>query len=238
MDSEELVTISDGSNFTILVDGIKWAQPQLKKHYTKGEKQLFSITPPCDYQLKHEWPEPPFVNINTFLSKETTKQNWLGFIHSHGDDGKDSFFADNMLKILPHKNVAVWGKIIKEDDPNFGEVGEYKILLFLSRSDLVNQAKGYKQPTKKTETSYAPRNDEKRINKHVFVWGFAFICGSISVDRFYRGQIGLGILKMLFGCGIWQLVDLIIAINEAYSSKHFGNEEDIGFHALSGKYLK
>ena len=66
MDSEELVTISDGSNFTILVDGIKWAQPQLKKYYNKGKKQLFSITPPCDYQLKHEWPEPPFVNINTF----------------------------------------------------------------------------------------------------------------------------------------------------------------------------
>jgi len=42
---------------------------------------------------------------------------------------------------------------------------------------------------------------EKRINKHVYTWVGAFIFGEIGVDRFMRGQIGIGILK-LFLCGL------------------------------------
>lgn len=79
----------------------------------------------------------------------------------------------------------------------------------------------------------------KSINKHIFVWVCNFLFGGIGVDRFLRGQIGLGVCKLLFGWltfGIWYLVDWIISLSKAYGSA-FGNVENITFDK-NGNYTR
>lgn len=79
---------------------------------------------------------------------------------------------------------------------------------------------------------------EKNINKHLFVWVGSFLFGSFGVDRFMRGQIGLGIFKLLIGgwmsLGIWPLIDWIISIVKAYST--YSDTEELTF--INGKYSK
>lgn len=40
----------------------------------------------------------------------------------------------------------------------------------------------------------------------------SILVGSLGIDRFYLGYIGLGILKLLTagGCGVWWLIDVIL----------------------------
>ena len=76
---------------------------------------------------------------------------------------------------------------------------------------------------------------EKRYNKHLFCWLFTWFLGSLGVDRFMRGQIGLGILKLITGgvCGVWALIDLIICITKVYGSSMNGQEEVV---FINGEY--
>lgn len=93
-------------------------------------------------------------------------------------------------------------------------------------------------PERKAETNASPySSNEKRMNKHVFVWVGTFLFGELGVDRFLRGQIGLGILKLitLGAFGIWALVDFIIALTKVYGSA-FGDKEDVVF--LNGQYAR
>ena len=75
---------------------------------------------------------------------------------------------------------------------------------------------------------------EKRMNKHVFVWVFTFLLGELGVDRFIRGQIGLGVVKLITcgGCGIWALVDWIIALTKVYGSAYADSEEVVFIDGL------
>ena len=51
----------------------------------------------------------------------------------------------------------------------------------------------------------------KKVN-WMLVLIMSIVFGSLGVDRFIMGHIGLGILKLitLGGCGIWWLIDLIL----------------------------
>jgi len=55
---------------------------------------------------------------------------------------------------------------------------------------------------------------EKRVDKVVYIIVGSWLLGPFGADRFMRGQVGLGILKLITfgGLGIWSLIDLIIAI--------------------------
>lgn len=76
---------------------------------------------------------------------------------------------------------------------------------------------------------------EKRYNKHLFCWLFTWFLGSLGIDRFMRGQVGLGILKLLTcgGCGVWALIDWIICLTKVYGSSMNGKEEVV---FVNGEY--
>ena len=88
--------------------------------------------------------------------------------------------------------------------------------------------------------SYTDRYDvpaARAYNKHLFVWVFSFICGMYGVDRFCRGQVALGVFKILTfgGLGFWYLIDLVIAIVKAYAAD-YRDMDDLLFDE-TGRYI-
>jgi len=80
------------------------------------------------------------------------------------------------------------------------------------------------------------RKAYRKCNKHIFTWIFSFVLGIYGVDRFARGQIGLGLLKMMTfgGFGMWYMADLIVAILESYVGP-YRDQEDLEFDQY-GRY--
>lgn len=78
----------------------------------------------------------------------------------------------------------------------------------------------------------------RKFNKHIFTWVLSCVCGFYGVDRFARGQISLGVLKLLTfgGLGFWYLADLGIAIYKSYMDADGVEHEDLHFDSL-GRYV-
>ena len=89
---------------------------------------------------------------------------------------------------------------------------------------------GYNRGYNRGRTAY------RRCNKHIFTWVFSFVLGMYGVDRFARGQIGLGLLKLMTfgGFGMWYAADLIVALLESYVG-HYRDQEDLEFDQF-GRY--
>lgn len=57
-----------------------------------------------------------------------------------------------------------------------------------------------------------------KLKSPILTLVFSFFLGGIAVDRFYLGDIGLGILKILFGWmtfGIWYVVDWFLTYKKS-----------------------
>lgn len=63
------------------------------------------------------------------------------------------------------------------------------------------------------------------IKKPMTTLILSIFLGGIGVDRFYIGDIGVGIAKLLFGwitCGIWPLVDIFMSYKKT-KEKNYAN---------------
>ena len=71
------------------------------------------------------------------------------------------------------------------------------------------------------------RRAYRRYNKHVFTWILNFAFGIYGADRFARGQMGLGLLKLLTfgGFGFWYIYDAAVAIIQSYAGPYRYSDE-------------
>lgn len=134
----QVLEVEYGRNLIIPVYGENSAQDSrqttLKKLYKEANNKhiRLSLTPICAYQENMGWPEKPFLNVNTLGALETTKDNWLGYIHPFEPKEKTKErlerkeYVRKLIKLGEITPLVISGKVIKEDDG-------YSLLLFASR---------------------------------------------------------------------------------------------------------
>lgn len=91
------------------------------------------------------------------------------------------------------------------------------------------------EPEPEPEREYG-RPAYRRMNKHIYTWVLSFFLGIYGADRFARGQIGLGLLKLMTfgGFGFWYLADLAIAMMKSYAGE-YRDSDDVYFD-MYGQY--
>ena len=90
-----------------------------------------------------------------------------------------------------------------------------------------------------TPATHTRKRPTYEYNKNFFVWFGAFFFGWLAIDRFMRGQIAIGILKIFIGpytLFIWDLIDWLIAMSKAYGSS-YADRSTLTFDK-DGNYLR
>ena len=167
-------------------------------------------------------------------TEEQTKT--LDYVDGYTDEITDELSEDGGAAVaqVPEKEIKY--DVVLEDNENNIE--------FEVETEPAPEPEPYEETVTEEVTeeyTYNPgynrrRKAYRRCNKHIFTWIFNFVLGIYGVDRFARGQIGLGLLKMLTfgGFGFWYLADLIVAILESYVGP-YRYQEDLEFDQY-GRY--
>lgn len=197
----QVLTVEYGRHLIIPVYGENSAQDSkqttARKLYQQyGEKHLqFSLTPICSYQEQMRWPEKPFLNVNVRGSLETTKDNWLGYIHPF-EDGEltdkqieRNKYLKKLIKIGESTPLIITGKIIKEG-------GDYSMLLFASRKYIDDTL----PKIEKSKKVWAAEREQKK-KRNLIIGIIATIILVILAIMFW--QTFLGIIVILIILWIW-----------------------------------
>lgn len=83
---------------------------------------------------------------------------------------------------------------------------------------------GYDQPPDYGQQSYAPPAMGAQAGGHAMGYDWmttlllAIFLGGLGVDRFYTGNMMLGILKLITagGCGVWAIIDIVLIAMGTY----------------------
>jgi len=164
------------------------------------------------------------------------KEKALEYVDGYTDEITDELSEDGGAAVaqVPEKEIKY--DVVLEDNENNIE--------FEVETEPAPEPEPYEETVTEEVTeeyTYNPgynrrRKAYRRCNKHIFTWIFNFVLGIYGVDRFARGQIGLGLLKMLTfgGFGFWYLADLVVAILESYVGP-YRYQEDLEFDQY-GRY--
>jgi len=66
-------------------------------------------------------------------------------------------------------------------------------------------------------TAPAAKHQQPEQKEFLVALLLSIFLGTLGVDRFYMGYVGLGILKLITagGCGVWWLIDVILIANKS-----------------------